>query len=993
MGVVYRARHGVLGKPVALKVLHPGGSPDEVARFLQEARAMAEMSHPNIVPVHDIGQAGATWYIAMDLVSGGTLAGLVRERRAAPPERRGGPCVPLDRALALVEKVARAVHHAHGRGIIHRDLKPSNVLLRSDDEPLVADFGIARRRETPRALTHTGQVLGTPAYMAPEQAESAAHADERADVYALGAILYELLTGEPPLETTGLLAHDLVRVVSHDPVPPRRRVPSLARDVETIVLRALAREPERRYPSAEALADDIRRYREGEAILARRPSLLERARLFARRRRTALVSGAAGALLAAVLVTTGATLLWPGAPGPPGWETVYERARFEPADLADWRPSSGRWRVEDGALVAESPSGADLTLAAPVAGDVRVSYTATLRPRDPSAGDLSLALLPAGASREGPKDEGRQDYFFGFGSNGNTNSKLMRGARRLSIAEGAEARIVPGRAHEVVCERAGGALRLEVDGRAVLEHRDLFPLSFARGAEVVLYAWVGEARFARVKVERRAPRPETDEAAALADFVFEKGDHAAAARLYASLAEHPALAPLERAEARLKEGLARLEDADAPGLAEGERAARRARARGIFEGLAADRASGEMAARALLGSAEADLREGRIEAALARAGEALRGAASGPARQAVRDFVDRGEARLAARGETDARMAWLRGGLALFPGEPTRAVEARLVESRLLAETGRFTEAAALLEAGVPEVAGHGFLAPRLLTSIGTTLARGGDMAGARAAFARAEEAAGANDFARTEALTERAAMELERGDPRLALAAVDAARALPRAEARDYLYPHLVLRALAELRLAPPGAPAEARAEMRARLDALALEGLGGGDRGEALAQEYAVLGALGAALDRLAHGEEAEARARLGRALLWRRAGVYDEAGAWALAVALDLRAGDASSARALLRGIAEGTTRYAGVRALAAALADGRPPAEAAALLERCRGAHDRAVARLALAADAAARGDAAAARSHLASLEEDVRAGAPPWIAEVARRMAP
>jgi hypothetical protein len=257
MGVVYQARDTMLGRLVALKTIRSGpqAHPQEVERFYREARAAAQLHHPHIVEVLDIGRAGDEHYFAMAFAGGGSLASC-RERFRADPRQ----------AVALLEKVARAVHHAHEHHIIHRDLKPANVLLDDHGEPLVGDFGLAKLLDSDVELTRTGQTPGTPAYMAPEQLDG--RATPQCDVWALGVILYELLTGQRPF--IGHTATEVTyRIRTADPPRPRTLRPGLDRGLETIVLKCLEKDLARRYASAEALADDLARWRRGEPIVAR----------------------------------------------------------------------------------------------------------------------------------------------------------------------------------------------------------------------------------------------------------------------------------------------------------------------------------------------------------------------------------------------------------------------------------------------------------------------------------------------------------------------------------------------------------------------------------------------------------------------------------------------------------------------------------------------------------------------------------------------------
>jgi serine/threonine protein kinase/tetratricopeptide (TPR) repeat protein len=266
MGVVYRARDQKLNRIVALKTIAEGqyASPDRRARFRAEAQAIARLRHPNIIAIHAIGEHQKRPYLSLEFAEGGSLA----------QQLANGPMVPL-RAAHLAETLARAVHAAHQAGVIHRDLKPSNVLLTKEGVPKVSDFGLAKLLDADSARTVSGQVLGSPSYMAPEQAEGRSKSvGPAADIYALGAILYQALTGRPPflgesqLETLKLVAINNV-------VPPRTLRPDIPRDLETICLKCLEKDPGRRYLSAEALAEDLKRSLERRPILARRTTLLE----------------------------------------------------------------------------------------------------------------------------------------------------------------------------------------------------------------------------------------------------------------------------------------------------------------------------------------------------------------------------------------------------------------------------------------------------------------------------------------------------------------------------------------------------------------------------------------------------------------------------------------------------------------------------------------------------------------------------------------------
>jgi tetratricopeptide (TPR) repeat protein len=266
MGVVYLARQVKLNRLVALKMVLAGGhaGPKERLRFLQEAEAVAAVQHPGIVQVFEFGTCSDQPYFALEYCPGGSLAG-----------KLSGTPLPPRPAAELIGQVARAVQAAHDRGIVHRDLKPDNVLFAADGTPKVTDFGLARKTESDSGLTATGAIMGTPSYMAPEQAAAAKGVGPPADVWALGAILYECLTGRPPFKAATVI-DTILQVTNADPVPPRQLQPNLPRDLDTICLKCLQKDPKRRYASAADVADDLRRYQAGDPIAARPVSSRER---------------------------------------------------------------------------------------------------------------------------------------------------------------------------------------------------------------------------------------------------------------------------------------------------------------------------------------------------------------------------------------------------------------------------------------------------------------------------------------------------------------------------------------------------------------------------------------------------------------------------------------------------------------------------------------------------------------------------------------------
>jgi tetratricopeptide (TPR) repeat protein len=300
MGIVCKARHRDLNRLVALKMLRaagPGLEP-ELQRLRHEAEMVAALDHPHIVPLYEVGQHDGRLFLIMKLIEGGPLSARLPAFTAEP--RRGAQ---------LLAAVARAVHHAHQRGILHRDLKPSNILLDAAGQPYVTDFGLARKVEDHADLTQTGDLVGTPSYMAPEQTLGRKEAVTTAtDVYGLGTVLYVLLTGEAPFRGESPL-EVLEQVREREPEPPRRRNPRVPRDLQTICLKCLDKDPQRRYGSARELAEDLERFLNHEPVQARRPTLVGRLGKWARRHQAVTLAASVGVVLALVVSCIAVVLL------------------------------------------------------------------------------------------------------------------------------------------------------------------------------------------------------------------------------------------------------------------------------------------------------------------------------------------------------------------------------------------------------------------------------------------------------------------------------------------------------------------------------------------------------------------------------------------------------------------------------------------------------------------------------------------------------------
>jgi serine/threonine protein kinase len=324
MGVVYKARQLKLDRLVAVKLLPFGqfSRAEVVERFRAEASAAASLQHPNIVAIHEVGEHEGQHYFSMDLIKGQTLTELVRDQP-----------LPAKRAATYVKTIAEAVNYAHQHGILHRDLKPSNVLIDVNDQPRITDFGLAKRLtgksgirigqsgSDPKSeieLTLTGQVLGSPNFMSPEQAAGAQAIGPATDIYSLGALLYHLLTRQPPFQAETLTTL-LKQVLETELVPPRLLNPSIPRDLEIIALKCLEKEPPRRYPTAQELADELGRFLEDKPIQARPVSPAGKVWKWCRRR-PALAAMAAALMLTAALGLAG--VLWQ-------WQQARQNARAE----------------------------------------------------------------------------------------------------------------------------------------------------------------------------------------------------------------------------------------------------------------------------------------------------------------------------------------------------------------------------------------------------------------------------------------------------------------------------------------------------------------------------------------------------------------------------------------------------------------------------------------------------------------------------------------
>jgi len=460
MGIVYRARERKLGRVVALKVLLAGehASEEQVGRFIREARAVARLRHPNIVPVHDVGEFEGLHYFTMDYIDGEPLSRLIA---------RGE--VDIRTSLDIAEAVADAAECAHKAGVIHRDIKPSNIMIDSSGRPQITDFGLAKPVDSDSQYTRSGTTIGTPAYMPPEQARGEISAiTPRSDVYSIGAVLYELVTGVAPFGGPNML--DVILDVIHDePARPRRMNPKVHSDIETIILRAMEKDPQRRYESAAMLRDDLHRFKAGEAIRARPPSILRYlARLGARHRVELMAAVTVLAVLAGSTVIIrdykrrSQTVAELPAPDP----VLHERPFWNPVwkDFAPKTGAGGNWAERASAFEGREIYPADRE---PYLGNVKITASVEIA-EDTRNPEIAIGVF-------GNQDARGQVPFYGVVGGGRVrlygvaDIERSAAARRTLrdvrvLVEGAAPEPKPGARYHVLLERRDLDIHFKVAG-------------------------------------------------------------------------------------------------------------------------------------------------------------------------------------------------------------------------------------------------------------------------------------------------------------------------------------------------------------------------------------------------------------------------------------------------------------------------------------------------------------------------------------------------
>jgi tetratricopeptide (TPR) repeat protein/predicted Ser/Thr protein kinase len=558
MGIVYRAKEESLGRTVALKVLLAGehASPEQVGRFIREAKAIARLRHPNIVPIHDVGEVDGRHYFTMDYIEGEPLSRMAAAREIDPR-----------RALDMIEEIADAIECAHKAGVVHRDIKPSNIMIDKQGRPLIMDFGLAKPAEGGTRYTRAGTTIGTPAYMPPEQARGEINqVGPRSDVYSIGAVLYELLTGVPPFDGDNML-EVILNVIHDDPVPPRKRDPKINADIQTIILHALEKDPALRYQAAADLRDDVRRYKAGQAIKARPPSLARHFGRWCWRRKfevamtavvLAVVAGAWGFVQD---LSRRAERIRREA-----MDAEVELERMRQSDKPVWSPKwedaspatgeEGRWDERDSFL-----SGRDIVprVPAPFLGSLKLTANFSIEEGAPEDVAVTCGLFST-------QDPGAPVPFYGSIGGGKVRVHAVRDIE-ASGAAGSTAKdlavlierdappLRPGGSYLVKFERRGIDVRFQVAGEGVDEVLEVRNMHFSNWRAKNLYPAIGlreGVRWSAFRLDKlTAGKMDVFETA---DSLFFMGEYNGAQSDYSTILDSPR-APLREDAARLRLGM------------------------------------------------------------------------------------------------------------------------------------------------------------------------------------------------------------------------------------------------------------------------------------------------------------------------------------------------------------------------------------------------------------------------------------------------------
>ena len=548
MGVVYKARQQVLNRVVALKVLIAGDLATEaqVARFQREAQAAARLRHPAIVPIHEVGIFEGKHFYTMDYIQGRPLSAFVAEGK-----------ITTRRALDITASLADALDYAHGEGVVHRDIKPGNVMIDPRGRVHIMDFGLAKQLDSDTKFTRTGTTVGTPAYMPPEQASGESRrVDHRADIYSLGAVLYEMLTGRPPFSGDTMMS-TLMQVLNDDPVPPKRLNPRIHRDIQTIVLKAMEKPPDRRYLAMAALAADIRHFIAGESITARPAGLFYRAWKGLKKHRSAVFAAAA----VLVIGLTAFAVVEQERQGmdrrikeerkdverkvtrkmeqelqeqeKPAVRTVFED-KFDGPLGRDWLIEEGPWKASPGCLEVRTGALAAIRTKKQFTGHVTVTFEMSL----PARADGSRQTRAVVGYFIGP--EWRQSYRVSF--DGRRRPRLVLMDRRSEVAEVECPPLQPDVPYLTTVQRSSLRLAVSIksesgDMQQELAYNDLLlPRRLGRSFPVGVFAEGAHLRIHRFRVEQEFSPLKTSPIRA-ADELFRDGNFAEARNLCQKIAQ------------------------------------------------------------------------------------------------------------------------------------------------------------------------------------------------------------------------------------------------------------------------------------------------------------------------------------------------------------------------------------------------------------------------------------------------------------------------
>jgi serine/threonine protein kinase len=487
MGFVYEATDTRLNRRVALKTIESGEDVDEhvITRFRREAQSVARLRHPNIVSVHDVGREGGFDYFTMDLVEGITLDKWIQSTKTTLKDR-----------VQILEKVARALHYAHQKGVIHRDVKPGNIMIDISREPQIMDFGLARNARDLTNITLSGSIVGTPAYMAPEQAiGTSSQVGAKLDVWGLGVVLYEVLLDKHPFDN-GNVYQTIYAVLHSEPEPPRKIDPLLPIDLETIILKCLEKQVEKRYVSAEALANDLRAWMEGRAIGIRTTPWWEK--WMKKLRQKTAISRDEFVLEqeARQRAETQRLELQTKVESETKreWRLLLEENFSDPDIESRWEIIGKRWEIVNGELRLCDGEPQILYLKKAITGDVRIEFEC----HQDSEYLADVSCFTHALPLKNRKKACETGYMFQYGASENTRSFIEKPGKRFW--DKLHSPLKKGERYRVLAEKCGNKLSFWVNDLLICEAEDPEPLSSAERTSLGIYGWIADTRYTFIKI-------------------------------------------------------------------------------------------------------------------------------------------------------------------------------------------------------------------------------------------------------------------------------------------------------------------------------------------------------------------------------------------------------------------------------------------------------------------------------------------------------------